>query len=369
MKFRVDRSLFWQRFQTVVATVPLRTTFPILTNILLETEDDHLLLAATDLDISISTRIPVEVSEKGGITLPGRKLGEIIRELPNLPISFVLSENVVTIECERGVFKLSGVERDEYPELPEVDKSKSLSLNIEKLNRAIEKTSFAASSDEMKPALSGVLWQMSGKEMRMVATDGHRLALLKLKGLLRKSFSANVNVPPRALNQLVKLTGEGGDVEVRFEESRVGFYLNGSTITARLVEGEFPDYEQVIPKDNDKTARVGRDALVAALRRVAVFANPDTHLVKFAFEGDALHLYAVTPELGEAHEEIPCDYQGEKIEIGYNASYFLAILERVDSEEVTITLKDPLSAGTVLPSEQRQGEELLYLLMPIRMAE
>ncbi len=369
MKFKVDKSSLWERLQTVLAIVPQRTTFPILTNVLLEAKKDSLLLAATDLDISIATKIPVEVTEKGEITVPGRKLGEIVRELPEFPISFSVEKGAITLKCEKGVFKLSGVERGEYPELPEVDKKRSLSLAADSLNRAVEKTSFATAMDEMRPALSGVLWQISEKDMRMVATDGHRLALLKMSGILEKPFSADINIPPKALNQVGRLSGRRGSIEVRFEESKVGFYFDGNVITARLVEGGFPDYEQVIPADNDKTAKLDRELLISALRRVAVFANPDTHLTKLTFNRNSLGLYTSTPEFGEAREEVPCSYEGEKLDIGYNAGYLLDVLGRVDSEEVTITLKDPLSAGTVFPSEQKKGEDLLYLLMPIRMSE
>ncbi len=369
MEFKVDKTSLWERLQTVLAVVPQRTTFPILTNVLLEAKKDSLLLAATDLDISIATRIPVDVVKKGEITLPGRKLGEIVRELPDLPISFSVANSVMTFKCEKGVFKLSGIEREEYPELPEVDSSKSLVLDSKNLNRAVEKTSFATATDEMRPALSGVLWQISERDMRMVATDGHRLALLKLTDILEKPFSVDINIPPKALNQVGRLTGAKESVEVRFEESKVGFYFEGNVVTARLVEGAFPDYEEVIPKDNDKTARVDRELLMSALRRVAVFANPDTHLTRLTFRSDSLELYTVTPEFGEAREEVPCNYEGEKIDIGYNASYLLDVLGRVDSEGVVITLKDPLSAGTISPSEEKKGEELVYLLMPIRMTE
>jgi len=369
MKFKVDKSTLWEKLQTVLGVVPQRTTFPILTNVLLEAKKDHLKLAATDLDISIVTGMPVEVTERGEITLPGRKLGEIVRELPEVPISFSVANSQATFKCDKGVFKLTGIERGEYPELPELDRGRSLSLDGESLNRAVEKTSFAAASDEMRPALSGVLWQIRERDMRMVATDGHRLALLKLINILDKPFSLEITVPPKALNQLGRLTGGKQPIEVRLEESKIGFYFNGNVITARLVEGTFPDYEQVIPKDNDKVARLEREPFISALRRVAVFSNPDTHLTKLSFDRDSLQLHTHTPEFGEAREEIPCRCQGEKIEIGYNASYLLDVLTRIDSEEVVVSLKDPLSAGTISPSEQKEAEELLYLLMPIRMGE
>jgi len=202
----------------------------------------------------------------------------------------------------------------------------------------------------------------------MVATDGHRLAYLKYTRTL-KTDEAQVNVPPKALHHLDKLLEDTEEVEVRFEENRIGFYFGETIITARLVEGDFPDYEQVIPKENDKIVRVDREAIISAIRRVSIFSNPNTHLIRIGLRKDRIELLSSTPDIGEAKEECPCEYEGDDMDIGYNAQYLMGILRRIDSEEVSLLLSTPLSAGLFTPTSQRDGEELLYLLMPVRLMD
>lgn len=369
MKFSVAKSDILRGLQTVLNVVPQRTTFPILSNVLVEAQKDGLSLSATDLDISISTRVNASVTQQGAVTVPAKRVNEIARELPEGEIGVQEKDERVTITGGKSLFRLSGIPRSEFPELPTVSKKNYMSVDSNILTRAIEKTAFAASVDEMRPVLSGVLWHVGKSETRMVATDGHRLALYKMHQRTVVEKDAEVNVPPKALYMMSRVASEGEGVEVRFEEARVGFYVDSTEITARLVEGEFPDYEQVIPKDNDKVMRVGREELMSAMKRVSIFSNPNTHLTKLSLRKDRLELFSETAEIGEARDELPCEYQGEDLDIGYNASYLLEILKRLDTDEVVFALSSGLSAGLITPGEQKKEEELIYLLMPIRLLD
>jgi len=369
MKFSVKKKDLLKGLQTVLNVVPQRTTFPILSNVMVDARKGELCLSATDLDISMTTTVDASVGKTGSITLPAKRVNEIARELPEGDIEVTEKEEKVTISGGKSVFRLSGISKSEFPELPKIEQKNYMTMDSSVLTKAIDKTAFAASTDEMRPVLSGVLWHIGKSETRMVATDGHRLALYKMRQSNVVEKDVDVNVPPKALFLVSKVAEEPEKVEVRFEEARIGFYVDSTEISARLVEGEFPDYDQVIPKDNDKVMKVGRAALMSAMRRVSIFSNPNTHLTKLSLRKGKLGLFSETAEIGEASDEIECDYKGDELDIGYNANYFLEILKRLDSEEVKLSLSTPLSAGLITPEKHREEEELLYLLMPIRLLD
>lgn len=369
MRFSVTKKEMMRGLQTVLNVVPQRTTFPILSNVLVDAQEEGLTLSATDLDISISTKVSAGVKERGCVTVAAKRVSEITRELPDGEIEVSEKEDRVTITGGRSVFRLGGVPKLEFPELPGIAKKNYMTIEASLLSKAIEKTAFAASADEMRPVLSGVLWHIGRAETRMVATDGHRLALYKIRHPTVVERDTEVNVPPKALYLISRVASEQGSVEVRFEEARIGFYVDTTEITARLVEGDFPDYEQVIPKDNDKIMNVSRESLMSAVRRVSIFANPNTHLTRLSLRKGKLELFSETIEIGEARDEIPCDYKGEDLDIGYNANYLLEILKKLESEEVTVALSTGLSAGLITPRNEAKDEELLYLLMPIRLLD
>lgn len=369
MKFSVTKKELLKGLQTILNVVPQRTTFPILSNVLVEAGKGELSLSATDLDISIRTTVDARVSKTGSITLPAKRVNEITRELPEGDIEVTEKEEKVTVSGGKSLFRLSGISKSEFPELPTIEKKDYMTIDATVLGKAIDKTAFAASTDEMRPVLSGVLWHIGKSETRMVATDGHRLALYKLQQSNVVEKDVELNVPPKALFLISRVAEEPEKVEVRFEEARIGFYVDSTEITARLVEGEFPDYDQVIPKDNDKVMKVSREALMSAVRRVSIFSNPNTHLTKLSLRKGKLGLFSETAEIGDARDEIECDYMGEELDIGYNANYFLEILKKLDSKEVKLSVSTPLSAGLITPEEHRKEEELLYLLMPIRLLD
>jgi DNA polymerase-3 subunit beta len=343
---------------------------------LVEVTDSKLKLAATDLDISMITTIPISATKKGSITIPARTFAEILRELPESEIEIDVTENRMELKVENGNYRLSGIPSDEFPKLPTANLAKQIKIPGEELAKMIQRTTFAVSTDETRPALNGVLWQTSGKSMQMVATDGHRLAKISQKNNKLKGLHDDIIIPPKVLNLLVKLLadstkeGEEKEIGVIFGENNIIFNLDDSIIASRLIEGPYPNFEQVIPKDNDKKLIVNKDILTGTIRRVSILANTLTHQIKFSFKKDTLELSSANFDLGgEAKETISCDYPGEPMDIGYNATYVLDILKQIDGDEVIFDLGTPVSAAMIYSSEKKEGEECLYLVMPLRLAE
>ncbi len=376
MKFSTPKNKIFSAVQNVLNVVPTRTTLPILSNMLVEVTDSKLKLAATDLDISMITTIPISATKKGSITIPARTFAEILRELPESEIEIDITENRMELKVENGNYRLSGIPSDEFPKLPTANLAKQIKIPGGELAKMIQKATFAVSTDETRPALNGVLWQTSGKSMQMVATDGHRLAKISQKNNKLKGLHDDIIIPPKVLNLLVKLLadsskGEGEkEIGVIFGENNIIFNLDDSIIASRLIEGPYPNFEQVIPKDNDKKLIVNKDLLASTIRRVSILANTLTHQIKFSFKKDTLELSSANFDLGgEAKETISCDYPGEPMDIGYNATYVSDILKQIDGDEVIFDLGTPVSAAMIYSSEKKEGEECLYLVMPLRLAE
>ena len=368
MKFTITRENLHQGLAAVSATIPTRTTLPVLSNLLLEADSEGVRLSGTDLDIAVSLRVPAEVQEEGALTVPARKLQELARELPDEPAHITTKGDRLELTCGRASFKLNGMPRDEFPTLPTVDFESSWKIDGGTLHTLIRQTSFAVSTEESRPILNGVLWQLAEREMRMVATNGHRLAMLKVPAEGGAS-AQDLIVPPKALSQVERLFSAEDTVEVARSENHLGFRRDGTQVFTRLIEGPYPNYEQVIPRDNDKQATADKNALAQALRRVAVVASEQTHRVRLSFAPSVLRLSVETPDLGEAHEEMEIGYDGEGMEIGFNANYLLEVLRYIPGDEVTITFKAPERAATLEPHEAEEGTEYLCLVMPLRLLD
>ena len=371
MKFTIPKSRIFSAVQDVLNAVPTRTTLPVLSNMLLEVTDSKLKLAATDLDISMIITIPISTTQKGSITIPARTFAEILRELPESEIEINVTENRMELKVERGTYKISGIPTEEFPKLPAANLAKQIKIPGGDLAKMIRKTVFAVSTDETRPALNGVLWQTSTKSMQMVATDGHRLAKMSQKNNKLKGLHEDIIIPPKVLVLLVKSLGdEEKEIGVIFGENNIIFNLGDSILASRLIEGPYPNFEQVIPKDNDKKLVVNKELLESTVRRVSILSNTLTHQIKFSLKKDNLELSSANFDLGgEAKETISCDYAAEPMDMGYNANYVLDVLKQIDGDEVIFELGTPVSAGMIYSSEKKEGEDCLYLLMPLRLAE
>lgn len=383
MKLTVNRNELWQGIDTVLDAVPSKPALPVLSNILLVAEGTTLSLSATDLDLSIRTQVPASIEKGGQITVPARTFAEIAREWPEAELSIVvendrlrLSGNLGDAESGEGAYSLSGMAADEFPNMPSsldgvsISFGESDALDANVLLEMINKTSFAVSKDDTRPVLNGVLWRIDAEGMEMVATDGSRLACCRCALPLQVGADeeAGVIVPPQALQQIGKLlSGYQGAVQVTLGETQLFLSTDSTHLLSRLIEGPYVDYAQVIPKDNDKNLRVVSDRLLPAVRRVSILSSSYTRQVRIALKSDSIELSAASPEIGgEAREVIPASYDGDDMEIGYNAQFLMEILRKMDAESVRFELNNNVTAALLKPNEVREGEEYFYLLMPLR---
>jgi DNA polymerase III subunit beta len=371
MKLTITREQLQEGLVAVAASVPAKTTLPILSNILLEATKDGIRLSGTDLDISVSTTVAASVDQDGAITLPARKLVEIVRELPSAAIRLNASgEQRVTIECGRSRFRLLGLPREEFPAFPSVNFDGGWRTSSNELQKLITHVAFAASTEESRPILNGVLWELRPERMRMVATNGHRLARMDVPTPERQGASqADLIVPPKALEQIRRLFGTEEIVEIARSENHLGFRSNTTQIFTRLIEGPYPNYEQVIPRENDKVATADKAALTAALRRMSIVASDQTHRIRMGFANGSCKLSVQTPDLGEAQEELNVSYEGDPLEIGFNAAYLLEILKYIPTDEVRMTFKAPERAATCEPVGWDDPASYLALVMPLRLVD
>jgi DNA polymerase-3 subunit beta len=379
MKISIERRELLKGLQRVQGVVEKRNTMPILSNLLLEAgKDNEILIFATDMEIAIQGSYPAEVLQKGKTTLSARKVYEIVKELPDGPISlFQLENQWVQIASGKSKFKVAALSADEFPVAPSIKEDVSIEMPAKTLAELFKRTIFAVGENDSRYILNGLLIniQLQGnkKTLRFVGTDGHRLAVVERddfelffpeageKG--DREFQAVV--PKKAIFEMKKLIEEGEDgLRISLAKNQILFKKGDLVLFSRLMEGNYPNYSQVIPKGNDKMVSLKKWDLERAIRRVAILSKEKTHAVRFSFEKGKLVLSTQSPEMGEAEDELPITYQGEKIETGFNARYLLDALSVIDHEEVLIELKDPLSP-TVF--KDPGDKKFLCVVMPMRV--
>ena len=371
MKFTITRQNLHQGLAAVSASIPTKTTLPVLSNILLEAREDSVWMSGTDLDVAVRVKVPADVQETGTLTAPGKKLQEITRELPEGPVEMVARGDQLELKCGRSAFKLNGLPSEEFPSLPGVDFEGGWSITGKELQKLIHHTAFAVSTEESRPILNGVLWELRDGSMQMVATNGHRLARMSVPAGASSETSADFIVPPAALQQVQRLFKTEDDLDVARDGNHLGFRSAGTEVYTRLIEGTYPNYEQVIPKDNDKNAIVEKAALESAVRRMAVVASDQTHRIRLVFDENRVRLNVLTPDLGEGEDELELQYGGEELEIGFNANYLLEVLRYMPTDEVNLTFKAPERAVTLEPvtPEGEDTMDYLCLVMPLRLLD
>lgn len=371
MRFAIARQDLDKAIQKVLAVVSPKTTLPVLANLLMEVDEKAgtVSLTATDLDMTVTTRVDAEVSEGGGVTLPAKRFAEIVRELRDADIEMSAEAEEISIQSGKSKFRIVGIPTDEFPTLPKSDPASAFSVDGDLLARMVDKVTFCVSRDETRPSLNGAYWEFAADSMGMTATDGHRLATFKVEGEFKSIAGKSMIVPPKALGHAVRIIGaeSDGNVGVSVHENHVAFFVGSTIINSRLIEGPFPNYRQVIPKDNDKELTIGREELIGGVRRVAVLADALTHQVRLTIGKKKVELVVSTPDVGEAKEEVAAKYSSEKMEVGYNANYLLDVLRHIDGERVKFLLSGPVGAAVVSAVESPDGEEYMCLLMPLRL--
>lgn len=369
MQITIEKHNLFEGVQRVQNVVDRKNTIPVLSNILLETEADTrvLQLTATNLEVGISTKLPVSESTEGSITIPAQKIFEILRELPEASLALTVDENNwVTIDCAEANFKLAGLPKTDFPELPLFSSQDVIVFQQPLLREMISKTAFAVSTDESRYALTGVLFSVNQQELSMVATDGHRLSVIKRPHDLEFGDTpVEVIIPLKAITEVKKLCDTDEMISVSLSESQIAFRREDTVLVSRLIDAQFPDYRQVVPSESRLTAVLDREQLNHAIRRVALLCG-DSRLLKFNVTPQKLRLLSNDPNLGEAEESIPIEYDGEEITIGFNARYVLDFLSVVSGEKIHLALNDPLSPG-LFTSDAEEDSGFSSVIMPMRV--
>jgi DNA polymerase-3 subunit beta len=363
MKFTTKKEILIKGIQEVQSAINPKTTLPILSNILIEAGKDSLSLTATDLDIGITSTIPMTIGSEGVITVPAKKFFDIIKELPDGEISIsVKKNNLVHIECANCLFKIMGLPKDEFPQLPDFKDKDSITMQRLKLKKMLSMTSFAISRDETRYVLNGVLLTIKPTYIRIVATDGRRLAMVEEKNQAPKTHEKKVIIPAKTITELLKLLGDEGEVKICFGNNQVLFDMGSTKVVSRLIEGEFPNYEQVIPKEAKDKMLITREKFLSATKRAALFTNPDSLAVKVELVKDKMVLSKNAPYIGEAHEEIGVDYKGKDLAIGFNPDYLIDALKNINDETVPFEVVDAEKPGVI-----RIGSEYVYVVLPMQI--
>ncbi len=369
MKFIVTSSELQKALTKISGVVPSKSTLPILENILFDLTKNTLKLSATDLEVSMSATIEVKGAEDGKIAVPAKRLMETIRALPDIQLVFHadLSANRIKMITETGEYVLMGEASDEFPTIPQFKAEEKLSLSGDLLRRMINRMIFAVSTDELRPAMTGMLLQVRETELRAVVTDGHRLVRINYTGIGKMKLKKDIIVPAKAMS-LVSRSAEEGENTMAVDTTHVQFTFGNTTLTSRVIEEAYPNYEAVIPLDNDKKLTVSRDLLLAAVRRVALYSSSTTHQIRCTLKKNELRVSAEDMDFGgEAKEKVVCDYSAEDMEIGFNSTYLIDILSHIDSDEVEFRLSSAVRAAIVTPAKQKPNEDLLMLVMPMRL--
>ncbi|MSR77389.1 MAG: DNA polymerase III subunit beta [Candidatus Omnitrophica bacterium] len=337
---------------------------PILSNLLIETNGkEEIKVIGTDLEVGVSTKVSAEVREEGSITIPSKKLYEIIRELPDCKIEITVAKNnAVNIHGGKAFFKIMGIGKEDYPKLPDWDNKDALTLEQALLKECISLTAFAISHDETRYVLNGVLFSLQGDKLRLVATDGRRLAYIEKKIENKKDKEFNIIVPIKAVLELSKMLEWEGTIQIVPTQNQVIFDLGKTFLSSKLIEGKFPDYEQVIPKESTITTEANREEFLQAIRRTALLTSPEAPAVKMDFVKGKILVSSKSQNLGEAREEMAAETKGGEVAIGFNPYYFMDVLKNLDTENISFFLTTPDKPGLL-----KGKEGYKYVIMPMQL--
>jgi DNA polymerase-3 subunit beta len=367
MKLKMQKEEIQNALQSIQGIVDKKTTMPILGHFLLKV-DTTASLMATDLDIALRGPLKAEIIETGSLCIPARKLFEIAREVEGDILLESQENNWIRVTSGKSTFKLMGLPETDFPALPDVKKSEELTVPADKLGSMIERTVYATGESDTRYTLNGLLMHFTPKkknvECKMVGTDGHRLSLIALTVAGKLSEEKKIILPKKAALELKKLIeGSSEDVILYIDRNHVFFSINGIMLTSRLIEGTYPNYEQVIPKNNDKKVVINKTEFLKALRRTSIMSRERTHAVRFDLEEGKITLISMNPDIGEAREEISAQYKGEQMTVGFNARYLMDILQVMETESVFMELQEPLSPTLLL---EENNKDYLCVVMPMR---
>ncbi len=372
MKFIISSSLLLKNLQSIMGVINTNNTLPILDDFLFDLKEDALTITSSDLETTMSVTINPERSEEtGSIAIPAKILVETLKTFSEIPVSFHinLSSLVIEISAGEGKYKLSGHKSDEYPRTPVLEETTSIQLDSVMLSHAVNKTLFATGNDELRLVLSGVFCEFSPDDVTFVATDAHKLVRYKRSDIQSQDAAAFI-LPKKPLN-LLKNIISGQDVPVKIEYNRTNAFFSFSNVhlICRLIDGKYPNYEAVIPKENPNKLTIDRHALLNTIKRVSIFANQSTHQIRFKVSGQELMLSAEDIDFSnEAKERLSCSYEGEDMEIGFNSKFLVEMLSNIETDEVRLEMSASNKAGILTPvNNENKAEDILMLVMPVML--
>ena len=370
MKFIVNSSTLLKELQKLNGVISTSNTLPILDNFLFEIEDGKIKIIASDLETTMISEITTESSSNGQITIPSKILIDTLKTFSNQPLTFLVDEATkgIEISSENGNYKLAGQDAKEFPKVPELSSSSSFLIPSTVLLNAINKTLFASGNDELRPVMSGVFCELSEESITFVATDAH-----KLVKHTRSKISSNSNssfiLPKKPLSLLKNNIDNDSEINVEFNETNVRFLLDNITLICRLIDGKYPNYDAVIPKDNPNKLVINKDELLNSIKRVSIYASKTTHQIRLKIAGSQLQITSEDLDFAnKAEERLTCSYEGEDIEIGFNSRFVIDMLNNIGSDQICLEMSAPNRAGIILPLDgQEENEDTLMLVMPVML--
>lgn len=373
MELTIQKQILLEALQLALGIVEKRSSMPILSNVLIETDDDKVRIMATDLQVSVRLKCPANILSPGGISILARKFFEIIRELPDENIYMKLNENNrLLISCQEAQFNIVGLPAADYPPLPDMKLIKTITIDGALLQEMIEKTIISVSMDEGRFNLSGIYFEYLNDEdktlLRMVSTDGHRLTIMnkEIEKLEEGLFEKGVLLPRKAVAELLKILGNPGSAQIGFKDNFGVFQKDDTLMIMRLLESNFPDYNLVLPKQKNRSVHIPKANLMDTMKRMAVLSTDKYKGVKFSLSRGNLEIKSVNPDIGDAKESVSLDYEGGNVEIGFNARFFIDVLQVMNSETITLDLNDSVSPA-ILSGDNDPG--FLALIMPMKLME
>jgi DNA polymerase-3 subunit beta len=367
MELVVRKNELLRELQLFQGIVERKNTIPILANVLIEAKGNEIHMLATDLEVALRSRCAASVGKSGSLTLPAKKLFEIVKALPETDVRIEEDKNGVKVAADRFDSRMQTLPREDFPTLPEATGKGRASLPRSALKEMVAKTQFAITGEDTRYFLNGAKFVLKPDSLTLVATDGHRLALVEVKHNVGITEEIGVILPKKTLLELGKLLAEGdGDILFESGENHLFFEVGGRMLISRMIDGQFPAYERVIPKGNDKDIEFERERLTNAVKRVALLSNERSRAVKFEIEKGKVEVTSSSSEFGEAREQLPVDYAGTAMTISFNAQYVLDFLNVVETDSVSLSLKDEVSQAVMKPVGA-QGYDYTYVIMPMRI--
>ncbi len=364
MKVTIESGVLGKGLHTLQNIINTRSTLPILSNTYFEADSDHITLTGTDLEIGITTIIPAQVHESGATTIPAKRFGDLIKELPTQPITITVKKNhIASIECGTSQFKLTGIPPEEFPKLPTIPDQHPLQIPQTTLSTMLALVAFAMSHDETRYILNGVYFSAKKGHLRLVATDGRRLAMIERPISNTTSHPEyHAIIPTKTIHELQRLLGTEETTKIIFSGTQVKFELGATTIISRTIEGEFPNYEQVVPPEAHEKVKVRREPFLLAVRRASLWTTQDSQSVKLDVAKNHLVVSKQTPELGEAREEVEVEYQGPELAIGFNPAYLIDVLKNLSDETIELEVPGPERPGVI-----RTKDHYVYIVLPMQL--